>query len=84
VLESKIEDLSAKQAYFETIAARLEALELRKNPSIQVRADVINRTFQRNRRIAGIAVETMFPQYPGRCDICCTCQRLLHVTIAFC
>jgi hypothetical protein len=43
VLESKIEDLSAKQAYFETIAARLEALELRKNPSIQVRADVINR-----------------------------------------
>src|SRR5262245_57739464 len=29
------------QIYFETVAARLEALELRKNPSIQIRADVM-------------------------------------------
>ena len=31
VLESKVEDLKAKHAYFETVAARLLALELRKN-----------------------------------------------------
>src|SRR5262249_39315751 len=36
VLESKVEDLKAKYAYFETVAARLEALELQKNPSIQI------------------------------------------------
>jgi hypothetical protein len=34
VLESKVEDLKAKHAYFETVAARLLALELRKNYSI--------------------------------------------------
>jgi 3-deoxy-D-manno-octulosonate 8-phosphate phosphatase KdsC-like HAD superfamily phosphatase len=39
VLESKVEDLKAKHAYFETVAARLEALELRKNPSIQITAE---------------------------------------------
>ena len=38
VLESKVEDLKAKHAYFETVAARLEALELRQNPSIQTTA----------------------------------------------
>jgi hypothetical protein len=32
VLESKIEELKAKHSYFETVAARLEALELRQNP----------------------------------------------------
>jgi hypothetical protein len=31
VLESKVKELTAKHAYFETVAARLEALELRKN-----------------------------------------------------
>jgi hypothetical protein len=35
VLVSKIEDLEAKHAYFETVAARLEGLELRQNHSIQ-------------------------------------------------
>jgi trimeric autotransporter adhesin len=40
-LESKIEKLEAKHAYFETLAARLDALELRKNHSIQITADVI-------------------------------------------
>jgi Chaperone of endosialidase len=39
VLESKVEELTAKHAYFETVAARLEALELRNNPSIQIRAE---------------------------------------------
>jgi len=38
VLESKVEELTAKHAYFETVAARLEALELRQNPSIQITA----------------------------------------------
>jgi hypothetical protein len=36
VLESKVEELTAKHAYFEMMAARLEALELRQNPSIQI------------------------------------------------
>ena len=31
--------LKAKHAYFETVAARLEALELRKNQSIQITAE---------------------------------------------
>ena len=39
VLESKVEELTAKHAYFETVAARLEALELRKNHSIQLTAE---------------------------------------------
>ena len=37
--QSKVEDLKAKHAYFETVAARLEALELRQNPSIQITAE---------------------------------------------
>jgi hypothetical protein len=36
VLASKVEELEARQAYFETVAARLERLELRQNPSIQI------------------------------------------------
>ena len=39
VLESKVENLEAKHAYFETVAARLEALELRQNPSIQLTSE---------------------------------------------
>jgi len=39
VLESKVEELTAKHAYFETVAARLEALELRRNPSLQITAE---------------------------------------------
>ena len=39
VLQSEIQDLKAKHAYFETVAARLEALELRKNDSIQMTAE---------------------------------------------
>src|SRR5215467_3047562 len=46
VLESKqetfvkiVEELKAKHAYFETVAERLETLELRKNPSVQVTAE---------------------------------------------
>jgi hypothetical protein len=39
VLESEVKDLKAKQAYFETVAARLEALELRNNHSIQIAAE---------------------------------------------
>ena len=39
VLESKVEELTAKHAYFETVAARLEALELRQNHSIQITAE---------------------------------------------
>jgi len=38
-LESKVEELKAKYAYFETVAARLEGLELRKNHSIQIAAE---------------------------------------------
>jgi uncharacterized protein YdcH (DUF465 family) len=37
VLQSEIKDLKAKQAHFETVAARLEALELRITP-IQITA----------------------------------------------
>jgi hypothetical protein len=40
-LESEVKDLKAKHGYFETVAARLEALELRKNHSIQITADVM-------------------------------------------
>jgi hypothetical protein len=36
VLASKVAELTAKHAYFETVAARLEALELRNSPSIQI------------------------------------------------
>jgi hypothetical protein len=36
VLESKVEELRAKNDYFETVAARLEALELRRDHSIQI------------------------------------------------
>ena len=39
VLASKVEKLKAKHAYFETVAARLEGLELRKNHSIQIIAE---------------------------------------------
>ena len=39
VLESEVKDLKAKQAYFETVAARLEALELRNHLSIQITAE---------------------------------------------
>ncbi len=39
MLESKVKDLRAKQAYFETVAARLEVLELRQNPSTQITAE---------------------------------------------
>src|SRR6476620_570376 len=39
VLESKVEDLTAKHSYFETVAARLEALELRQKHSIQITAE---------------------------------------------
>ena len=39
MLEPKIEDLKAKHAYFETVMARLEALELRNNHSIQITAE---------------------------------------------
>jgi hypothetical protein len=35
-LESTVEELKAKHAYFETVAARLEALESRQNQSIQI------------------------------------------------
>jgi hypothetical protein len=38
VLESEVEELKAKHAYFETLLARLEALELRQNPTIQIAA----------------------------------------------
>ena len=36
VLASQVEDLKAKQAYFETVVARLAALEVRKHPSLQI------------------------------------------------
>jgi hypothetical protein len=39
VLESKVADLAAKHAYLETVTARLEALALRTNPSIQITAE---------------------------------------------
>jgi hypothetical protein len=39
LLQSEVKDLKTKHAYFETVAARLEALELRNNPSIQIRAE---------------------------------------------
>jgi hypothetical protein len=39
VLQSEVNDLKAKHAYFENVAARLEALELRKNASIQATAE---------------------------------------------
>jgi hypothetical protein len=39
VLESEVKDLKAKHAYFETVAARLEALELQKNQPILITAD---------------------------------------------
>ena len=39
VLASKVEELTAKHAYFETVAARLEALELRQNRSTQITAE---------------------------------------------
>jgi hypothetical protein len=38
-VQSEISDLKAKHTYFETVAARLEALELRKNQSIQITAE---------------------------------------------
>jgi trimeric autotransporter adhesin len=41
VLQSEVNDLKAKHAYFETVAARLEVLELRQNHSIQITADVM-------------------------------------------
>ena len=37
--KSQVEELKAKHAYFETVAARLEALELRKNQAIQITAE---------------------------------------------
>ena len=37
-LQFQVEDLKAKHAYFETVAARLEALELRNKHSIQITA----------------------------------------------
>ena len=39
VLQSEVKDLKAQHAYFETVAARLEALELRRNHSIQITAE---------------------------------------------
>jgi endosialidase-like protein len=39
VLASEVEELKAKHAYFETVVARLDALELRSNHSIQITAE---------------------------------------------
>jgi trimeric autotransporter adhesin len=39
VLQSEVKDLKAKHAYFETVAKRLESLELRENRSIQLTAE---------------------------------------------
>jgi uncharacterized protein YhaN len=39
-LESTVEQLKAKQLYFETMAARLDALELRQNQSMQAVREV--------------------------------------------
>jgi FtsZ-binding cell division protein ZapB len=41
VLQWEVEELKAKHDYFETVVARLEALELRNNPSIQITADAM-------------------------------------------
>ena len=38
-LKKETAKVKAKQAYFETIAARLEALELKLNSAVQVRAN---------------------------------------------
>jgi hypothetical protein len=55
VLESKVEELKAKHAYFETVAARLEALELRNNHSIQITAGkACHLLLQGNRKFAVI------------------------------
>jgi trimeric autotransporter adhesin len=43
ILQSEINDLKAKHAYFETVAARLDALELRKTLSVQITADVMRK-----------------------------------------
>jgi hypothetical protein len=40
VLQSEVKDLKAKLAYFETVAARLEALEMQRNHSIQITAEM--------------------------------------------
>ena len=40
VLESTVEQLKAKQVYFETVAARLDALESRQNQSIRAIREV--------------------------------------------
>ena len=39
LLESKVEQLEAKHAHFETVVARVEALESRPNSSIQLTAE---------------------------------------------
>ena len=39
MLASKVEELEARLAYFETVAARLEVLELQRNQSIQITAE---------------------------------------------
>jgi hypothetical protein len=39
VLKSEVEDLKAKQANFETLAARIDGLELRQNQSVQITAE---------------------------------------------
>ena len=39
MLQSEVKDLKAQHAYFETVAARLEALELRRNRSSQITAE---------------------------------------------
>jgi hypothetical protein len=36
VLQSEVNDLKAKHAYFENVAARLDALELRQNHPMQI------------------------------------------------
>jgi hypothetical protein len=42
VLESEVKDLKAKHAYFENVAARLQALELQTNPHIQITAENVS------------------------------------------
>jgi hypothetical protein len=39
VLKSEVEELKAKQAYFDTVTARLDALELRQNQPMQITAE---------------------------------------------
>jgi hypothetical protein len=39
VLQSEVKDLKAKHAYFETVAARLEVLELQRKGSMQITAE---------------------------------------------